>query len=293
MSIYQSLKQTVTTAFDAVVDKTSTQAQKSRLVTVMKHEEKTANSLYLEMGKYLYNNLREQMPEDVQALCAQLDESKERMARAQQRYREVIQQEMINREINKVEVKDGLGKLKEPIVAKAKDTAAKVKDTATETAAKVKASAKDTAVKVEEFKEAAVEKAAEYKAKTRVKHEEAEAEADDNVLIFDENNADPISDTIEEVPAQTVIEYESEPEPEAEAQIPAVPTEPAAEPAPVQEAVPQEYDQEFQRTVPVDIINETEFEESEPVVKPIERSNPIARAMKLRRIMTKKAETDE
>jgi len=289
MSIYQSLKQTVTSAFDAVVDKTSTQAQKSRLVTVMKHEEKTANALYIEMGKYLYNNLREQMPQDVQALCTKLDESKDRMARAQQRYREVLQQEMINREINKVEVKDNLGKLKEPIVAKAKDTAAKVKDTAADTAAKVKASAKDTAGKVEEFKEAAVEKAAEYKAKAQAKHEEAAAAEDSGILIFDENNIDPISDTpVEETSIPPVIEYESEPEPESEPQ----PQE-SVETTPVQEAVPQEYDQEFQRTVPVDIINETEFEESEPVVKPIEKSNPIARAMKLRRIMTKKAETDE
>jgi len=241
------------------------------------------------MGKYLYNNLREQMPQDVQALCTKLDESKDRMARAQQRYREVLQQEMINREINKVEVKDNLGKLKEPIVAKAKDTAAKVKDTAADTAAKVKASAKDTAGKVEEFKEAAVEKAAEYKAKAQAKHEEAAAAEDSGILIFDENNIDPISDTpVEETSIPPVIEYESEPEPESEPQ----PQE-SVETTPVQEAVPQEYDQEFQRTVPVDIINETEFEESEPVVKPIEKSNPIARAMKLRRIMTKKAETDE
>ena len=291
MSIYQSFKQTVTSAFDAVVDKTSTQAQKSRLVTVMKHEEKTANTLYIEMGKYLYNNLREQMPEDVQALCTKLDESKDRMARAQQRYREVLQQEMINREINKVEVKDNLGKLKEPIVAKAKDTAAKVKDTAADTAAKVKASAKDTAVKVEGLKEAAAEKAAEYKAKVHIKHDETDTDEDSGILVFDENNIDPISDTpIEETAMPPVIEYESEPEPESESE--SQEAAPAA-PAPVQETTVQEYDQEFQRTVPVDIINETEFEESEPVVKPIEKSNPIARAMKLRKIMTKKEQPDE
>jgi len=289
MSIYQSLKHTVSAAFDAVVDKTSTQAQKSRLVTVIKHEEKTANALYLEMGKYLYNNLRSQMPENIQALCTGIDESKDRMARAQQRYRDVIQQEMINREINKVEVKDSLGKIKEPIVAKAKGTAAKVKDSAAETAAKVKASAKDTAVKVEEFKEAAAEKAAEYKSKAHAKNKETAVPDDDGILIFDENNIDPISDTVvDETPVQTVIEYESEPEPEAEA-----PVQAAIEAEPAPEAEPQQFDQEFQRNVPVDIINETEFEESEPVVKPIEKSNPIARAMKLKRIMTKKAETED
>ena len=53
------------------------------------------------------------------------------------------------------------------------------------------------------------------------------------------------------------------------------------------------FDQEFQRNVPVDIISETEFEEDEPEVKPIEKSNPIAKAMKLRKIISKKENSEE
>ena len=52
-------------------------------------------------------------------------------------------------------------------------------------------------------------------------------------------------------------------------------------------------DQEFQRSVPVDIISETEFEENEPEVKPLDKTNPLAKAMKLRKIISKKNESEE
>lgn len=162
MSIYNEIKRALATTVDVIVDKTTTQAQKSRLVTVMKNEEKIANQIYVELGKYLYRNLRDDVPEDVRQLCSKLDQSKERMSRAQQIYREVIQQELVNREISKSEAKDNFQKIKEPIVTKAKDTAVKVKDTAVDTAAKVKGTAKDTAVKV---KDTAVERAEDLKNK--------------------------------------------------------------------------------------------------------------------------------
>ena len=170
MSVYNEIKRALATTVDVIVDKTTTQAQKSRLVTVMKNEEKIANQIYVELGKYLYRNLRDEVPEDVGQLCDKLDQSKERMSRAQQIYREVIQQELVNREINKNEAKDNFQKIKEPIVTKAKDTAVKVKDTAVDTAAKVKGTAKDTVVKV---KDTAVERAEELKNKT---HKAAETE---------------------------------------------------------------------------------------------------------------------
>ena len=111
MSIYKEVKKAVSTTVDIIVDKTTTQAQKSRLVTVMRNEEKIANQVYVELGKYLYRNLREDMPEDIEQLCVKLDESKERMSRAQQIYREVIQQELVNREINKTEAKENFQKI--------------------------------------------------------------------------------------------------------------------------------------------------------------------------------------
>ena len=81
MSIYKDLKRAVISGIDVLADKTATQAQKSRLVTVMKNEEKIANQAYVALGKYLYSSMREGMPEDVQQLCKVIDASKERMSR--------------------------------------------------------------------------------------------------------------------------------------------------------------------------------------------------------------------
>ena len=83
MGIYQDIKNVLISTFDVVADKTSTQAQKSRLVTVMKNEEKIANQAYLALGKYLYTSMRDGLPEDVEQLCAVIDASKDRMTRAQ------------------------------------------------------------------------------------------------------------------------------------------------------------------------------------------------------------------
>lgn len=202
MSVYNEIKKALATTVDVIVDKTTTQAQKSRLVTVMRNEEKIANQVYVELGKYLYRNLREDMPEDIEQLCVKLDESKERMSRAQQIYREVIQQELVNREINKTEAKENFQKIKEPIVSKTKDTVVKVKDSAVDAANKVKGSAKDTAAKV---KDTAVEKAEEIKirtSKTVPQNVEEAVEAAESVEVTEvivPNTADEVSVVAEEI----------------------------------------------------------------------------------------------
>ena len=212
MSIYNEIKRALATTVDVIVDKTTTQAQKSRLVTVMKNEEKIANQIYVELGKYLYRNLREDVPEDIQQLCGKLDQSKERMSRAQQIYREVIQQELVNREINKSEAKDNFQKIKDPIVTKAKDTAVKVKDTAVDTAAKVKVTAKDTAVKV---KDTAVERAEELKNmthKTPAAEDIAEEIERTEVIIhetYEEPDVNP-EEIVEPVETQNIETTETE-----------------------------------------------------------------------------------
>ncbi len=334
MSIYNEIKRALATTVDVIVDKTTTQAQKSRLVTVMKNEEKIANQVYIELGKYLYRNLREEVPEDVQQLCTKLDQSKERMSRAQQIYREVIQQELVNREINKSEAKDSFQKIKDPIVTKAKDTAVKVKDTAVDTASKVKGTAKDTAVKV---KDTAVERAEELKNKahkpteeiseeaaveietTEVIVPEAQKEADiakteeivepieTNEIVTESaevltvgqglsNNVEVIENAIfSDSPLSEESDSEAEDTNEVFGESEAVEEKPASEAEDVEESfVPETdtVDQEFQRNVPVDIISEHEFEQDEPEIKPVEKNNPISKAMKLKNIITKK-NTDE
>lgn len=334
MSIYNEIKRALATTVDVIVDKTTTQAQKSRLVTVMKNEEKIANQVYIELGKYLYRNLREEVPEDVQQLCTKLDQSKERMSRAQQIYREVIQQELVNREINKSEAKDSFQKIKDPIVTMAKDTAVKVKDTAVDTASKVKGTAKDTAVKV---KDTAVERAEELKNKAHKPTEEIseeaaveiettevivpEAQKEEDIAKTEEivepietneivtesaevltvgqglsNNVEVIENAIfSDSPLSEESDSEAEDTNEVFGESEAVEEKPASEAEDVEESfVPETdtVDQEFQRNVPVDIISEHEFEQDEPEIKPVEKNNPISKAMKLKNIITKK-NTDE
>ncbi len=336
MSIYNEIKKALATTVDVIVDKTTTQAQKSRLITVMNNEEKIANQVYVELGKYLYRNLREEVPEDVQQLCTKLDQSKERMSRAQQIYREVIQQELVNREISKSEAKDSFRKIKDPIVTKAKDTAVKVKDTAVDTAAKVKGTAKETAVKV---KDTAVERAEELKNKTHKPaeeiSEEAAVEIETTEVIVPEvqqeediakpeeivepietreivtesaevltvgqglsNNVEVIENAIfsdSPLSEESVSETEAEDTNEVFSDSETVEEKPASEAEDVEESfVPETdtVDQEFQRNVPVDIISEHEFEQDEPEIKPVDKNNPISKAMKLKNIITKK-NTDE
>ncbi len=325
MSIYKDIKQAVTSTVNMVVDKTSSQAQKSRLVTVMRTEEKKANQLYIQLGQYLYENLRDVMPEDIARTCELIDASKERMSRAQTKYREVIQQELVNREINKAEAKENFVKIKEPIVAKAKGTAVKVKDTAIDTASKVKS---DTSTKVEELKRTVSEKAAERKQNKEkpviienteleentpveeisdsiidVKEEADVNEAITEAVDVNENAPEEIFDGADDT-APAPIEYNGPVAAEEETNVFDVPmtAETPISTASVSEVAEEDedptpkdkpLDQEFQRSVPVDIISETEFEENEPEVKPLDKSNPIAKAMKLRKIISKKNESEE
>lgn len=329
MSIYNEIKRALSTTVDVIVDKTTTQAQKSRLVTVMKNEEKIANQAYIELGKYLYRNLRDDVPEDIAELCVKVDQSKERMSRAQEIYREVIQQELVNREINKTEAIENLKNIKDPIVSIAKDTAVKVKGTAKDTAVKVKDTAKDTAVKVGGLKDAAAVKATDLKNKVQktVEHEkeeilekaeeviekieviehispEGETASSEEVLTVGqglEENVDVIENAIfsdsslgedtvaaaeepREIFSSTTEDNHEEKEKEAVSEAADVEDTFVPESEPV--------DQEFQRSVPVDIISENDFEEDQPEIKPIEKNTPFTKAMKLKQIITKKNTED-
>ena len=261
MSIYKDLKKAFISTIDVLADKTSTQAQKSRLVTVMKNEEKIANQAYIALGKYLYTSLRDGMPEDVEQLCKVIDSSKERMTRAQDIYREVIRQEEISGEIGRAEVKENFRKVKEPIVAGAVNTAAKA-------SVIVKDTAKDTAAKAETLRAAAAERADDIKTKIHREKAAAEAEAE-----AEETAAKPteVIDTEAATTAQDTEAIENAVMEEAA---------PAAEPKTEDEAAP----------MPVEMISEEEFEENEPVVKPIEKNDPLSKAKKLKDIMTKKDE---
>ena len=270
MGIYKDLKKVFVSTIDVLADKTSTQAQKSRLVTVMKNEEKIANQAYIALGKYLYTSMRSNLPEDVEQLCGVIDASKERMTRAQDIYREVIHQEQINSEIGRTEVKENFRKVKEPIVAGAANTAAKATSL-------VKDTAKDTAAKAGNLRAAAAERAEDIRTKM---HKE---KAVDECVEQEAEAADPTVEVLEDIPEPIVVNETTKTEAKESAaavEITAVESdEPESEPQPEEDsAIP----------MPVDVISEEEFEENEPtIIKNIEKK-PISKARKLKDIITKK-----
>lgn len=278
MGIYNDLKRALVSTFDVIADKTSTQAQKSRLVTVMKNEEKIADQTYIALGKYLYTNLRDTMPEDVQQLCAVIDASKERMTRAQDIYREVIRQEQVNSEIGKTEVKENFRRVREPIVAGAASTAAKAGEL-------VKDTAKDTAAKAGNLRTAAVQKADDLRSKLH-----GAANAEQTAPADDTEEAAPTDETADE---DIINNTPSAPETEepintaptsdnAEAPAPAVAdeTEPESEPEDSAEGV----------VMPLDIFPDEELED-DTIVKAID-NKPLTKARKLKDIITKKDENN-
>lgn len=125
MGLYKILKKTVSDTFNSIVDANATQAQKNRLKVVMRNESRIINEAYIELGKYYYNNLREDSPENLANLCDRVDSARKRLSRAQVRYSEVLREELIQREISLGEAKKNLSDLKEPIADKAKSTADK------------------------------------------------------------------------------------------------------------------------------------------------------------------------
>ena len=278
MSISKNLKTALVSAIDAIADKTATQAQKSRLVTVMKNEENLANHAYLALGKYLYENLRADMPEDIEQICASIDVSKERMTRAQEIYREVIRQEQVNSEINRAEVKENFRKVKEPIAEGAKTTAAKAS-----------VIAKDTVAKADTLKTAAVAKAEDLRAKAELKAEDLKAKAElkaEDIKAKAKARREKAAAEVEEDEDQTEI-------------IDGADESAAVDSETIENAVME--DTEIDNTIdaetaeaddaprPVEVISEEEFEENEPVL----RSKAFSRAKKLRNIITKKDSDSE
>ncbi len=296
MGIYKDLKKAVISTVDVLADKTSTQAQKSRLVTVMKNEEKIANQAYLALGKYLYSTLREGMPEDVEQLCAVIDASKERMTRAQEAYRHVIDQEQIKSTENRKEVKENFRKVKEPIVSSAASTAAKA-------SILVKDTAKGTAEKASNFKAAAASKAENIRAKLHQEDLESQPSDDFDMIELEtptgeifENVTQPQQEetqpaeisVLDETSASTAENEETEPT------NPTTDTAPQESEIQVPDTAPESAEEDDGETpMPMDnIFSDEELEENESVVKPIEK-NPLSKAKKLRDIITKKDDNNQ
>lgn len=294
MSLYAKIKKTLTDTVDVVVDRTTLQAQKSRLRIVMRNEAKLTNDAYIELGKYLYENCRENASDSIEDICRRIDLSKERMKRAQDRYCEVLEEELVSKEITRSEVKESLHKMKEPIVSKAKDTADRVselKDAAKEKASELKEKIPavkvkvghgiitDEAAEIDEVKEVSIEIAAENPTDTAADSDEAaEQVVTEPVTIANDEAAESEEDEITtDVGPEEIYSYS--------APMPSNTTSNEAEPTDSAET------QEFQRVMAVDIVTEEDDEEASTYVKPHTAPTASDKAKKLRNIIADNSET--
>lgn len=321
MSIYKSVKKALTNTVDAVVDKTTTQAQKNRLKAVMAHEARITNEAYIELGKFYYNNCRNGASEHLEEVFAIIDDSKQRMSRAQEKYREVLQQELINKEIATNEARENLRSIKEPIVAKAKNTADKAKD-----------KAEKAINKVGGIKDAAAEKAADIKEKLpKAKHStdsnddeiaegifdtavedaiESVIGSDEDIAVVDaieQAVADSVATSVNEELAGRATTESSEAEDVQPIEYPGDLDEPDAsyayptyyDPAPSLEKTDEIFSyseftpvkeksapssQEIQREIPADIISEEDFAADEPKTKAVKKRLIPAAKLKSRKL---------
>lgn len=291
MSLYYTIKKALTDTVDVVIDKTTTQAQKSRLRIVMKNEAKLTNDAYIELGKYLYENCRENAAEDIESICRRIDISKDRMKRAQEKYREVLQEELVNREITKNEVKESLQKMKEPIVTKAKDTADKVcefKDAAKIKATELKEKMPTVNVGYGEInsEEAATDK--EQSENTAKVVSDTVINNGDEISVKDATE-NPVNFSVSNSSADRSVPEKEKSDKEASVEIYSYSTASPSE-TDAAESAPETETQEFQRTMAVDILTEEDDEDDIPVIKPYSAPTALDKAKKLKEIIVDNSE---
>lgn len=97
MAIKEDLKSGVklaadaaTDAVQAIMEKSRLRANASRIKQVIKSDTDLRNQAYIELGRYFYENFREQAYESEEALCVVIDKTSKRIAKATQKYVDII-----------------------------------------------------------------------------------------------------------------------------------------------------------------------------------------------------------
>lgn len=115
MAIYDKVRNTITCAVDTVssvtqtiIEKNRTKAQMNRLRTIMKNEAEMINRAYITLGKKYYENKinnRAESCKDEEELFKIIENSKEQIRRARDRYRKLIESQTVE-VIRKYDVED-------------------------------------------------------------------------------------------------------------------------------------------------------------------------------------------
>ncbi len=105
MAIYDTVRNSITVAVDTVscvtqtiIEKNRTKAKMNRLRTVMKNEAEMINRAYITLGKKYYENKinnRSDSCKDEEELFKIIENSKEQIRRARERYRRLIESQTV------------------------------------------------------------------------------------------------------------------------------------------------------------------------------------------------------
>jgi len=140
-----------TDAVQALVEKSRLRANANRIRQVIKSDTELRNQAYIELGRFFYENMRDNLNAEQEALCVVVDKTTKRIDKATKKYSEQI--ELLNDTKlccdNSEKLKKAVCNAASTISEKTKTKAQDIKQVAKETVADISYKAKD---KVEEIK---------------------------------------------------------------------------------------------------------------------------------------------
>lgn len=154
----------------ALVEKSRLKAKANRIKQVIKADTELMNQAYIELGRYFYENLREDADQECEALCVVVDKTTKRIDKASRKYVEIMSSsnDVKFKSENTEKIKKIVSDTAEDIKDKAKETGKKAKNKATDLSDKAKLKAQDISAKakvtVADFKDKAKDKAEDFKA---------------------------------------------------------------------------------------------------------------------------------
>lgn len=208
MSLTDSLKNgacfvadTASEIAESIAEKNRLRAQLNHLKKLIKSDSATRDQAYVELGRFFYENLRENASPENEALCAVIDTTSERITKASLKYVEVLNIQ------NETKIRsENAEKLKKIMAEKAAVAADKAKVQGAQLARKTKEFAADTAEKTKAAVQETAEKAKEYAKEKAEKAKVAAKEAKDVTVDKVEDMVDKAAEAVDDIKTNSDIE---------------------------------------------------------------------------------------
>ncbi len=234
MAIMESIKSGVDFTVDTVSELAAVVAEKNRIRSqlnyikkVIKTDSATRDQAYIELGRFFYENMRENASAENEAICAVIDTTSERISKASLKY-----MELVNLQNETKLCTENTEKIKKIVAEKASVTAKAAKEKSAELGQKAKeyvAGLKDKGNDIVDEAEDSLD---------------AEAEAEvEQILAEEQAKVDAPAEAVEEVAAEREVSSELEEMIAAEqAKIQEAEAEASAAPAAPAEESPESFD---------------------------------------------------